>query len=116
MERVFVAEELWVWDRGSEAVSMAIRRELVSGVYTPPKKRTQGYAEACVHALSKQLRDTGIAASSTLIWGVLRQTRSTDKSAIGRWQTPFATASSDGGTGSTECRNLATPGSLMSFA
>ncbi|PYX31650.1 MAG: GNAT family N-acetyltransferase, partial [Acidobacteria bacterium] len=28
----------------------------LSGVYTPPEKRKHGYAAACVHALSKDLR------------------------------------------------------------
>src|SRR6202021_3212643 len=32
---------------------------LLSGVYMPPEKRKNGYAAACVHALSKRLRDAG---------------------------------------------------------
>ena len=48
----------------------------LSGVYTPPEKRKHGYAAACVHALSKQLRvggyrcilytDLGNAASNSI--------------------------------------------------
>jgi hypothetical protein len=55
---------LWLWD-DSETVSMAVSREPIegvvrlSGVYTPPDKRKRGYAAACVHALSKHLRDAG---------------------------------------------------------
>jgi uncharacterized protein len=65
VDRGLAAGELWLWDRGGEAVSMAVSREPVhgvvrlSGVYTPPEKRKQGYAEACVHALSKQLVGAG---------------------------------------------------------
>jgi predicted GNAT family acetyltransferase len=56
--------DLWLWDDG-EGVSMAITRRPVerviriSGVYTPDDKRRRGYAEACVHTLSKQLREIG---------------------------------------------------------
>jgi predicted GNAT family acetyltransferase len=59
------AGQLWLWDRGGETVSMAVSREplhgvvRLSGVYTPPEKRKNGYAAACVHALSKQLGDAG---------------------------------------------------------
>lgn len=65
VDRALTAGELWFWDRGGEAVSMAVSREPVhgvvrlSGVYTPPEKRKRGYAAACVHALSKQLVDAG---------------------------------------------------------
>jgi uncharacterized protein len=31
----------------------------ISGVYTPQECRRLGYAEACVHALSKRLRESG---------------------------------------------------------
>jgi uncharacterized protein len=60
-----LTDKLWLWDRSGETVSMAVSREPVhgvvrlSGVYTPPEKRKHGYAAACVHALSKQLRDAG---------------------------------------------------------
>jgi predicted GNAT family acetyltransferase len=46
-------------------VSMAVSRKpiegvvRVAGVYTPPEKRKLGYAAACVHALSKHMRDSG---------------------------------------------------------
>ena len=66
VDKGLTAGRLWVWDRSGEAVSMVIGREpvqgvvRVSGVYTPPEKRKHGYAEACVHALSKKLRDAGL--------------------------------------------------------
>jgi ribosomal protein S18 acetylase RimI-like enzyme len=66
VDRGLKAGHLWVWDRSGEAVSMAISREpvqgvvRVSGVYTPPEKRKHGFAEACVHALSKRLGDAGL--------------------------------------------------------
>jgi ribosomal protein S18 acetylase RimI-like enzyme len=65
VDRGLAAGHLWLWDRSGETVSMAVIREPVcgvvrlSGVYTPPEKRKHGYAEACVRALSKQLRDAG---------------------------------------------------------
>ena len=58
------AGEIWLWDSG-ETVSMAVSRKpiegvvRVAGVYTPPEKRKRGYAAACVHALSKHMRDSG---------------------------------------------------------
>ena len=65
VDRGLAAGELWLWDRGGETVSMVASREPVhgvvrlAGVYTPPEKRKHGYAAACVHALSKKLRDAG---------------------------------------------------------
>jgi predicted GNAT family acetyltransferase len=65
VDRGLAAGHLWLWDRSGETVSMTVSREPVcgvvrlSGVYTPPEKRKHGYAEACVRALSKQLRDAG---------------------------------------------------------
>jgi GNAT superfamily N-acetyltransferase len=65
VDRGLAAGQLWLWDRNGEAVSMAVARDAVegvvrlSGVYTPPEKRKHGYAAACVHALSKHLRDAG---------------------------------------------------------
>jgi GNAT superfamily N-acetyltransferase len=62
VERALAAGQLWLWD-DSETVSMAMSREPIervvrlSAVYTPPDKRKRGYAAACVHALSKHLRD-----------------------------------------------------------
>jgi ribosomal protein S18 acetylase RimI-like enzyme len=56
--------QVWVWEDG-EPKSMAVSREAVggavriSGVYTPPEDRRRGYAEACVHALSKKLQEMG---------------------------------------------------------
>jgi GNAT superfamily N-acetyltransferase len=65
VDRGLAGGQLWLWDRNEETVSMAVAREPVSGVvrlsgvYTPPEKRKQGYAAACVHALSRRLRDAG---------------------------------------------------------
>ena len=64
VDRWLAAGRLWLWDN-HETVSMAVSREPVvgvvraSGVYTPPEHRKHGYAEACVHGLSKWLRDEG---------------------------------------------------------
>ena len=41
---------------GRDPVQGVVR---MAGVYTPPQKRSHGYAAACVHALSKHLRDQG---------------------------------------------------------
>ena len=65
VDRGLAAGQVWVWDQNGKTTSMAVSREpargvvRLSGVYTPPEKRKQGYAAACVHALSKQLRDSG---------------------------------------------------------
>jgi uncharacterized protein len=65
VDRGLAAGQLWVWDHHGETTSMAVGREpmqgvvRLSGVYTPPEKRKHGYAEACVHALSKHLRAGG---------------------------------------------------------
>jgi uncharacterized protein len=65
VDRGLAAGQLWVWDQNGETTSMAAGREpvqgvvRVSGVYTPPEKRRQGYAAACVYALSKQVRVRG---------------------------------------------------------
>ena len=62
--RQLAERELWLWDDG-EAMSMAVGRKPVegvvriSGVYTPANKRNQGYAAACVHGLSRHMRDAG---------------------------------------------------------
>jgi len=59
------AGQIWLWDQNGETTSMAVGRESaqgvvrLSGVYTPPEKRKHGYAAACVHAVSKYLRDCG---------------------------------------------------------
>lgn len=61
------AGQYWVWEDGA-TLSMAVGREPLEGVvrvsevYTPPDKRNRGYAAACVHALSAQLRDAGFRA------------------------------------------------------
>ncbi len=65
VDRGLAAGELWVWDDRGEIVSMAVGRTpvervvRVAGVYTPPQMRKRGYAEACVSALSNQLRSAG---------------------------------------------------------
>jgi ribosomal protein S18 acetylase RimI-like enzyme len=65
VDRGLAAGQLWLWDRRGKAVSMAATKEpvhgvvRVSGVYTPPQHRNHGYAEACVHALSRQLYAAG---------------------------------------------------------
>ena len=65
VDRAMAAGQIWLWDQNGETTSMAVGREAaqgvvrLSGVYTPPEKRNHGYAEACVHALSKHLRDRG---------------------------------------------------------
>ncbi len=64
VDKGLAAGQLWLWDEG-ETMSTAVSREpvegvvRVAGVYTPPEKRKRGYAAACVHALSKHLRDAG---------------------------------------------------------
>jgi uncharacterized protein len=64
VDRGLGAGEFWLWDDG-EARSMAVARKPIegvvrlSGVYTPAEKRNLGYAAACVHALSKHMRDAG---------------------------------------------------------
>jgi hypothetical protein len=64
VDRGLAAGQLWVWDEDGPA-SMAVARGSVAGVvrlagvYTPRKKRKRGYAEACVHALSKHLHESG---------------------------------------------------------
>jgi uncharacterized protein len=65
VDRALAAGQIWVWAQGGETTSMAVGREptqgvvRLSGVYTPPEKRKHGFAAACVHALSKHLRDHG---------------------------------------------------------
>ncbi len=65
VDRALAAGQIWLWDQNGETTSMTVGREpaqgvvRLSGVYTPPEKRKQGYAAACVYALSKRLRDRG---------------------------------------------------------
>jgi ribosomal protein S18 acetylase RimI-like enzyme len=65
VDRGLAAGQLWLWEQNGETTSMAVGREpvqgvvRVAGVYTPLEKRKQGYAEACVHGLSKHLRGGG---------------------------------------------------------
>jgi uncharacterized protein len=65
VDRWLPSGQLWLWDDGG-AMSMAVSREpavagviRISGVYTPPENRRRGYAGACVHGLSKRIRETG---------------------------------------------------------
>ncbi len=65
VDRGLSAGQLWVWDKNGETMSMAANREptegvvRVAGVYTPPEKRSRGYAAACVHALSEHFQGSG---------------------------------------------------------
>jgi uncharacterized protein len=65
VDRALATGQLWVWDRNGEMTSMAVGRDpvqgvvRVAGVYTPPEKRSHGYAAACVYGLSKHLRSQG---------------------------------------------------------
>lgn len=65
VDRALATGQIWLWEQNGETTSMAVGREpaqgvvRLSGVYTPPEKRKHGYAAACVHALSKHLRDCG---------------------------------------------------------
>jgi len=65
VDRAMAAGQIWLWDQNGKTTSMAVGREAaqgvvrLSGVYTPPEQRNHGCAEACVHALSKHLRDRG---------------------------------------------------------
>jgi ribosomal protein S18 acetylase RimI-like enzyme len=58
------SKQMWLWE-DEERVSMAVGHSAVEGVvrissvYTPPDKRGRGYASACVHTLSEQLRKQG---------------------------------------------------------
>jgi uncharacterized protein len=64
VDRWLPVGQLWVWDNG-HIVSMAVAQNPVAGVvrvsavYTPPEHRKRGYAAACVHGLSKWVRDSG---------------------------------------------------------
>ncbi|MGV3525216.1 MAG: GNAT family N-acetyltransferase [Candidatus Sericytochromatia bacterium] len=57
--------QIFVWDQAGEAVTMAAWQRpqdegvCVSLVYTPPARRKQGLAAACVAALSQHLLDSG---------------------------------------------------------
>jgi predicted GNAT family acetyltransferase len=65
VDRALAAGQIWLWDQNGEIKSMAVGREPIrnvvrlSGVYTPLEKRKQGYAAACVYALSKHLCGLG---------------------------------------------------------
>ncbi|MGD2027490.1 MAG: GNAT family N-acetyltransferase [Anaerolineales bacterium] len=60
----------YLWEVGGEVVSMALQTRpikhgcSVGGVYTPPKHRRNGYASACVAALSQKLLEVGFEYTS----------------------------------------------------
>lgn len=59
------AQQLFVWERDGQITCTAARKRetnhgtAISLVYTPPEYRGQGYASACVAALSQYLLDSG---------------------------------------------------------
>ena len=65
VDRGLAAGQIWVWENGGETTSMAVSRQptegvvRVAGVYTPPERRKQSFAAACVHALSRHLQASG---------------------------------------------------------
>lgn len=64
-EKIIKNGNAFVWEREGELVSMALKTRplthsvTVSGVYTPPECRRQGYATALVARLSQHLLDSG---------------------------------------------------------
>ncbi len=64
-ERFIDSGKAFVWEREGKPVSMALKTRplthsiTVSGVYTPPENRRQGYATALVARLSQHLLDSG---------------------------------------------------------
>lgn len=64
VERRLAASRFWIWEDG-EPASMAAQSEPVAGVvrvqiaYTPPEKRSRGYAGTCVGQLSKVILEGG---------------------------------------------------------
>jgi len=64
-QRLIDDSKVFVWERDGELVSMAlktrpmVRSITVSGVYTPPEYRQNGYATALVARLSQYLLDSG---------------------------------------------------------
>ena len=65
VDRRLPAGHFWIWDVDGDVVSMAARTDAVAGVtriqavYTPPGRRTRGYAAGCVAALSARVLDEG---------------------------------------------------------
>jgi hypothetical protein len=63
--RVISRGDIFFWEAPGEVVSMAMKTRplknsiTVSGVYTPPAHRRQGYASALVAKLSQHLLDMG---------------------------------------------------------
>jgi len=64
-EKFVTSSKVFIWERDGAIVSMAMQTRpiahsvSVSGVYTPPKHRRQGYAGALVAHLSQHLLDQG---------------------------------------------------------
>jgi uncharacterized protein len=64
-QKIIDDNKAFVWEREGELVSMALKARpvahsiTVGGVYTPPKRRRQGYATALVARLSQLLLDSG---------------------------------------------------------
>lgn len=64
-ERFIDGGKAFVWEREGELVSMALKTRpmahsiTISGVYTPPESRQQGYATALVARLSQHILDLG---------------------------------------------------------
>lgn len=65
VENLIAAEQVYVWEDGGRAVSLArwgrptAHGICVTTVYTPTERRRQGYATRCVAALSQLLLDQG---------------------------------------------------------
>jgi ribosomal protein S18 acetylase RimI-like enzyme len=64
VDKWIATRRAWLWRDGA-AVSMAVGSQpvegvvRVSGVYTPPENRGRGYAEACVHGISRHFSQAG---------------------------------------------------------
>lgn len=62
---LITAGSVFVWEKNARAVSMAMKIRpiahsvTVSGVYTPPQQRSQGFATALVARLSQHLLESG---------------------------------------------------------
>lgn len=70
VEKRIAAGDWQLWQDGGQIVSVCVKERptrtgcAVGGVYTPPEHRRQGYAGACVAALSQRLLDQGFAFTS----------------------------------------------------
>ncbi len=65
VDTIIASADIFVWEKEGEIVSMAMKTRpiansiTVSGVYTPPEHRRQGYATALVARLSQDLLESG---------------------------------------------------------